>query len=89
MIYGRGKVWVICSEQYSPKFLMLDLDAFKVRWTQDISQSRFYNKEKVARGVLANLKKRYKAFGLREEEVQYTSVIELELVQHVPDDFGQ
>jgi hypothetical protein len=83
MIYGRGTVWVICQERYDPKFFTAESNQDK--WKTDIRKSRFYNKKSTANGILSNMKNNPARFGLITEELKYTSIIELELVQHWPD----
>jgi hypothetical protein len=85
MIYGRGTVWVICSEQYDPKFFTSRSD--KLKWNTDISKGKFYGRNAIAKSVLTNIKNHPERFGLKTEEIEYTNIIEFELVQHVPDEW--
>ena len=87
MIYGRGKVWVICSEQYEPKFYTGTMDK-KWAWSNDITKAKFFGGKPLAAGICGAIKPTCEQYGLRNEERFYTTIIELELVQQLPDDFG-
>lgn len=80
MIYGRGTVWIICSEQYDPKFYH---DNFA--WRSEITEATFYSKKEYAESDLDFIKTHPEMNNLRPEELKYTSIIELELVQYWPE----
>lgn len=83
MIYGRGTVWVICSERYDPKFYSWSWP--DVEWTTDIRKSKFFSNKKDAEIYLDDINIDWKTAKLKKTELKYTSIIELELVQHWPE----
>ncbi len=82
MIYGRGKVWVICSEQFDPKFYFWESTVDEY-WDKDITKAKFFTKLEDAQYFLDEIVENYKVYKLRKPETRYTSIIELELVQHL------
>ena len=83
MIYGRGTVWVICSERYDPKFYTGSYGQFM--WDNDIRKAKFILNKSSAAGICGGIKTAYSDYGLTKEDVYHTSVIEIELVQHWPE----
>jgi hypothetical protein len=83
MIYGRGTVWVICSEQYDPKFFYFDNENHY--WTNNLRDAKIFGDRQGVLSYFDGIKRHPEPFHLRPEELEYTSIIELELVQHWPD----
>lgn len=83
MIYGRGTVWVICSEKYDPKFY--SWTGTDVDWVSDIRRSKFFIDKNDAQVYLEDIIYDPKDSNIKKSELKYISIIELELVQHWPN----